>query len=116
MTKAELISRIAELSPRLRHQDAEKVVATVFAEIGSAFADGKRVELRKFGTFFVRHRDARAGVNPRTRVVVEVPDKVVLSFRTSKHLQARLNGAGEPTGVATVDSHADPLTRRTRYA
>src|SRR5215831_11810002 len=98
MTKAELISRIAELSPRLSHQDAEKVVATVFAEIGSAFADGKRVELRKFGTFFVRHRDARAGVNPRTRVVVEVPDKIVPFFRTSVLLQARLSEVGGPTG------------------
>ena len=67
MTKVELISRLAELNRHLSLQDVERVVATVFDEIGYAFAAGKRVELRKFGSFFVRHRDGRTGVNPRTR-------------------------------------------------
>ena len=116
MTKSELISRIAQLSPHLNQQDAERIVAAVFDEIGSAFAAGKRVELRKFGTFFLRYRKARAGVNPRTRAAVEIPDKVVLSFRTSKHLQARLNEVGEATEVAAADPRLDLLTRKTRYA
>ena len=61
MTKSELIQRIAELNPHLYHRDVERIVTTVFKEISEALARGDRVELRGFGAFSVKQRDARVG-------------------------------------------------------
>src|SRR5262249_16970214 len=102
MTKSELISRISELSPHLSRQDVERIVATVFDRIGSALASGNRVELRKFGTFFVKHRSARTGRNPRTGVAVDVPRKVFPFFKSSEQLRARLNDTDSSTGPAVA--------------
>src|SRR5262249_36727230 len=89
--------------PRLGRRDVERIVATVFDGIGSALASGNRIELRKFGTFFVKHRSARTGRNPRTGTAVEVPRKVFPFFKCSGQLQARLNEAGEAKDSAPVD-------------
>ena len=93
MTKSELMLRIGELNPHLHHRDVERIVATIFDEIATALARGDRVELRGFGAFSVRHRDASSGRNPRTGATVEVSRKVIPFFRTGKQLSARLNGA-----------------------
>jgi integration host factor subunit beta len=92
MTKSELILRIGKLSPHLYHRDVERIVATIFDEIATALARRDRVELRGFGAFSVKHRDARTGRNPRTGVKVEVSRKVIPFFRTGKQLSKRLNG------------------------
>ena len=92
MTKSELILRIGELNPHLYHRDVERIVATIFEEIATALARGDRVELRGFGAFSVRHRDARSGRNPRTGEIVEVSRKVIPFFKTGKQLSEGLNG------------------------
>ena len=66
MTKSELIARLSERYPHLYQRDVERIVNTVFDEITAALADGDRVELRGFGAFSVKKRDARVGRNPRT--------------------------------------------------
>ena len=93
MTKSDLIQRIAELNPHLYQRDVERIVATVFDEIAEALAEGKRVELRGFGAFSVKDRDARLGRNPRTGDTVQVDAKRVPFFKTGKQLRERLNGA-----------------------
>jgi len=75
MTKSQLIQRIAELNPHLYQRDVERIVSTIFEEISTALADGNRVELRGFGAFSVKHRDARMGRNPRTGDTVQVAKK-----------------------------------------
>jgi len=92
MTKSELILRIGELNPHLYRDDVERIVATIFDEIATALARGDRVELRGFGAFSVKHRDARTGRNPRTGEIVEVSHKVIPFFKSGKHLSERLNG------------------------
>ena len=92
MTKSELILRIGELNPHLYQGDVERIVATIFEEIATALARGDRVELRGFGAFSVRHRDARSGRNPRTGEIVEVSRKVIPFFKTGKQLSEGLNG------------------------
>ena len=92
MTKSELILRIGRLSPHLHYRDAERIVATIFDEIATALARGDRVELRGFGSFAIKHRDARTGRNPRTGEIVEVSRKVIPFFKTGKQLSERLNG------------------------
>lgn len=95
MTKSELIQRLAERNPHLYMRDVEKIVDTVFDEITKALAEGNRVELRGFGAFSVKERDARMGRNPRTGESVFVEAKRLPFFKTGKALRERLNGEGE---------------------
>jgi integration host factor subunit beta len=95
MTKSELILRIGELNPHLYHRDVERIVTTIFEEITDALAKRERVELRGFGAFSVKFRDARRGRNPRTGETVAVEQKVVPFFKTGKELRDRLNGRVE---------------------
>ena len=92
MTKSELIAHLAAENAHLRQPDIELIVATIFDEITAALARGDRVELRGFGAFSVKHRDARTGRNPRTGDTVEVSRKVIPFFKTGKQLRERLNG------------------------
>jgi integration host factor subunit beta len=91
MTKSELIQRLAESHPHLYHRDVERIVSTVFDEISSALERGDRVELRGFGTFSVKHREARVGRNPRTGDTVQVAPKTVPFFKTGKQLRDLVN-------------------------
>jgi integration host factor subunit beta len=92
MTKSELIAKLAEQNPHLYLRDVERIVATVFDEISEALAKGDRVELRGFGAFSVKHREARLGRNPRTGTTVKVSEKNIPFFKTGKELRERLNG------------------------
>lgn len=91
MTKSELIARLAERNPHLYQRDVERIVSTIFDEITEALAAGDRVELRGFGAFSVKHREARVGRNPRTGESVHVAAKDVPFFKTGKQLRERLN-------------------------
>jgi integration host factor subunit beta len=101
MTKSELILRIGELNPHLYHRDVERIVTTIFEEITDALAQRERVELRGFGAFSVKFRDARRGRNPRTGETVAVEQKVVPFFKTGKELRDRLNGRAEAEPAKT---------------
>ncbi|MCA0961407.1 integration host factor subunit beta [Salipiger bermudensis] len=92
MIRSELIQKIAEDNPHLYQRDVERIVNTIFEEITNAMARGDRVELRGFGAFSVKKRDARLGRNPRTGEAVEVEEKHVPFFKTGKLLRDRLNG------------------------
>ncbi|SIS69658.1 integration host factor subunit beta [Roseivivax lentus] len=92
MIRSELIQKIADDNPHLYQRDVERIVNTIFDEITGAMAKGDRVELRGFGAFSVKKRDARIGRNPRTGEAVEVEEKHVPFFKTGKLLRDRLNG------------------------
>jgi integration host factor subunit beta len=92
MTKSDLILRLAEKYSHLLQRDIERIVNTVFDEISNALARNSRVELRGFGAFSVKKRDARQGRNPRTGENVSVTEKYVPFFKTGKQLRDRLNG------------------------
>ena len=92
MIRSELIQIIADENPHLYQRDVERIVTTVFSEITEALAKGDRVELRGFGAFSVKSRDARMGRNPRTGEPVKVASKAVPFFKTGKLLRDRLNG------------------------
>ncbi|MER2519338.1 MAG: integration host factor subunit beta [Bdellovibrionales bacterium] len=92
MTKSDLILRLAEKYPHLLQRYIERIVNTVFDEISNALARDNRVELRGFGAFSVKRRDARQGRNPRTGQTVAVSAKYVPFFKTGKQLRDRLNG------------------------
>jgi len=92
MIRSELIQKIADENPHLNQRDVEKIVNTIFEEIIGAMSEGDRVELRGFGAFSVKQRDARVGRNPRTGEAVDVEEKHVPFFKTGKLLRDRLNG------------------------
>jgi integration host factor subunit beta len=91
MIKSELVQRIASRNPHLYLRDVEKIVNAILGEITGAWARGDRVELRGFGAFSVKHRDARIGRNPRTGAHVPVNEKTVPFFKTGKEMRERLN-------------------------
>ena len=91
MTKSELIAHLLDENPHLYQRDVERIVSTIFEEISNALINGNRVELRGFGAFSVKKREARLGRNPRTGDAVEVPSKYVPYFKTGKLLRDRLN-------------------------
>lgn len=91
MIRSELVEKIAEENPHLYQRDVERIVGTIFDEIINALANGDRVELRGFGAFSVKKREARRGRNPRTGEAVPVEEKHVPFFKTGKLLRDRLN-------------------------
>ncbi len=93
MTKSELVDLLSEQNPHLYRRDIEHVVSAVLSEISEGIISGDRVELRGFGVFFAKLRNARVGRNPKTGKTVQVPTKAVPRFKTSHILQQRLNAS-----------------------
>ena len=91
MIRSELVQKLAESNPDLATRDIEAIVSTFFDEIISRLAANGRVELRGFGAFSTRPRDARTGRNPRTGEVVDVDAKRVPYFKPGKEMRQRLN-------------------------
>ncbi len=91
MNKSDLILKILESEPTLFKKDATKIVNVFFDTISSALAKGERVELRGFGVFDVKKREARIARNPKNGDVVAVPAKKVPFFRMGKDMKDRIN-------------------------
>ena len=91
MIRSELLQALSADNPDLRPEEIEQVVDIFFEEISQRLAEGGRVELRGFGTFSTRERDARVGRNPRTGEKVDVPSKRVPYFKPGKEMRERLN-------------------------
>lgn len=86
MTKAELVEKVSGRI-NLTKKQTEVVVNTVFQSITDSLSDGKKVELRGFGSFRIRERNARIGRNPKSGVQVDVPAKRVPFFKAGKELR-----------------------------
>ncbi len=91
MIRSELVKDIADQFPGLTLADVENVTEIILDGIAAQLASGGRVELRGFGTFTVRAREAREGRNPRTGETVSVAAKQVPHFKAGKELRDRLN-------------------------
>ena len=112
MTKSELIADLVAANPHLTAKDVELIVATVFDEITAALSRGDRVELRGFGAFTVKHRNARTGRNPRTGTAVSVQEKSVPFFKAGKELRERVNIGGKlPAKPARQPARAKTASR-----
>ena len=91
MNKSDLVTKIANLNPSIYQKDAVKIVNVFFNTISNAISQNDRVELRGFGVFGVKQRDARIARNPKNGSVVAVPAKKVPFFRMGKTMKDRLN-------------------------
>ena len=72
MNKTELVSAVAAKA-EISKKDAEKAVAAVIDAVVDTLKSGDKVQLVGFGTFEVRERNARTGLNPRTKEKIEIP-------------------------------------------
>ncbi|MEZ0242689.1 MAG: integration host factor subunit beta [Sphingomonas sp.] len=91
MIRSELVQMLSDDNPDLSIREVEKIVSVFFDEIVGRLAEDGRVELRGFGAFSTRARDARTGRNPRTGETVDVDAKRVPYFKPGKEMRVRLN-------------------------
>lgn len=91
MTKSALIEKIAEKVEGLSKKQTEVIIETIFESIKESLAKGGKVEIRGFGNFRLRNRNARKARNPKTGESVEVPPKKVPYFKVGKELREMVN-------------------------
>jgi integration host factor subunit beta len=90
MTKSEMIEKISMENPSLTKKDVEFIVNGVFDIIKETLSTGDKVEIRGFGSFKVRQKNAKIGRNPKTGEKVEVPAKKVPYFKPGKEIKETL--------------------------
>jgi integration host factor beta subunit len=103
VTKRDLIEELVELYPRFSRRDAEVMVNAVFESLADALRRGARVEIRGFGSFVVKHRQAREGRNPKTGNRVAVNAKRVPFFKVGKELRQRVDAKYQESIAPAVD-------------
>ena len=103
MTKADLIEEVSRVVEMTR-KESEVIVETIFDSIVKSLRGGDKIEIRGFGSFRTRQRQARIGRNPKSGDRVDVPAKRIPFFKPSKELRDLVNGsAPPPAGAAAAD-------------
>ncbi|MGH7918042.1 MAG: HU family DNA-binding protein [Candidatus Binataceae bacterium] len=95
MTKRGIIEELLARQNGFSHRQSETTVNAMFDAMAAVLARGERIEIRGFGSFDTRQRQARRGRNPRTGALVAVEAKRVPFFRAGKELRVEVNGAAE---------------------
>ncbi len=93
MTKSELVEKIVEANKLLTRKESEMVVNIVFDAMCEALKQGEKVEIRGFGSFTIREREAREARNPKSGEIVRIPAKKTPFFKTGKELRERVNNS-----------------------
>ena len=91
MTKSGLIEAVAQRTPHISKKDTEIVVNTIFDSMTEALRHSDRIEIRGFGSFQVKIREAREGRNPKTGEEVKIPAKRTPFFKVGKELKERID-------------------------
>ncbi|MBN4077818.1 integration host factor subunit beta [Nitrospina gracilis] len=86
MTKANLVERVAD-KIHVTKKQAEVVINALLESIRDSLSEGNNVEIRGFGSFRIRERNARIARNPKSGQAVEVPAKKVPFFKAGKDLR-----------------------------
>ena len=108
MTKADLVEEVSRVT-ELTRKDSEVIVDTLFESVIKALKTGDKLEVRGFGSFRVRQRNARVGRNPKTGEKVEVPAKRVPYFKPSKELKDLIN---DDSASRAAGSSGNPSSSR----
>jgi nucleoid DNA-binding protein len=102
MTKKDMVRLIAE-DMDLTQVQVKEVIQRVFDGIGQTLVTEGRIELRNFGIFEVRKRRPRTARNPRTGELVDVPERLVVTFKAGREMQQRVDRRGTvPSGSAAA--------------
>jgi len=100
VTRSELARRLRDSLPLLSDDERALVVETILDAMAGALADCRRIEIRDFGVFELRRRNAREARNPKTGRTMWIAAKVVPFFKAGRELQRRVNDA-RPADVAS---------------
>jgi len=92
LTKIDIINLVAE-DTGLSKVKAEEAVEAIIDTIKGTLQDGEAVILRRFGSFQVRHKNARIGRNPKTGEEAPISARNVVRFKSGKHFKEAMNGA-----------------------
>ena len=106
MTKSGLIEDVARRTPHISKKDTEVVVNTIFDSMIEALKEGDRIEIRGFGSFQVKVREAREGRNPKTGEPVHISAKRKPFFKVGKEVKEMVDGSPDPvegTGEESAD-------------
>tara|TARA_B110000196_G_C20917983_1_gene553820 strand:- start:452 stop:763 length:312 start_codon:yes stop_codon:yes gene_type:complete len=91
MVRSQLLQKICNLNPNLLRKDLEKIIDIIFYEMENALCNDKNVEIRGFGTYKVKNRNARVGRNPKNSKLVQIPQKKAIRWKMSKVFFKKLN-------------------------
>ena len=92
MTKSAFMLRLVKKRPNLLPNDVQETAQKIFDYMCDILRQGRRIELRGFGSFCLRHRAPRIARNPRTGESLQLPARSVPYFRPGKKLRTRVNG------------------------
>ena len=108
MTKADLIEEVSRVVEMTR-KDSEVIVEAIFDSVVKSLRNGQKIEIRGFGSFRTRQRQARIGRNPKTGARVDVPAKRIPYFKPSKELKDLVNGEVGTTPEQPVAPPSEPV-------
>ena len=91
MNKSDLIIKIMNLNSQINQKEIEQSVNTFFDTITISLTNSQKVELRGFGSFGVKKREARLARNPKTGSTVAVSAKKISFFKMGKGMKEQLN-------------------------
>ena len=100
MVKSELVRALNEKLPELQQRAVEMAMNCIFGQMADAIAEGKRIEIRGFGSFNLHHRPPRIARNPRTGEAVNLPAKVAIHFKPGKEMKDRVNATRDKCDIA----------------
>ncbi len=109
MTKSELIEQLAAKQVHLAYKDIEIAVKTILECMSDALTEGKRIEIRGFGSFSLHYRPPRIGRNPKTGGAVRLEGKYVPFFKPGKELRDRINASLLRGQVIVQDDSEDEV-------
>jgi integration host factor subunit beta len=90
VVKSELVRALNEKLPELQVRDVELALNCILAQMADALVQGKRIEIRGFGSFDLHHRPARIGRNPKSGESLSLPAKVAIHFKPGSATRSRV--------------------------
>ncbi|KAF0122451.1 MAG: integration host factor subunit beta [bacterium] len=91
MTKSKLVEKISENLTSTTKKDIKVIVDVIFDSMIDSLKKGERIEIRGFGSFKVKERNARNGRNPKTGIIVNIPEKKTIFFKPGKELKKKVD-------------------------
>ncbi len=94
MTKADLV-RVVSAETGIIRKDVALAIDAFLESVKESMKEGKHIEIRGFGTFKLKVRKARIGRNPKTEKKVDVPSRVVPTFKFSRAFKEEVDEANQ---------------------
>ena len=92
MVRPKLIRQLKQKNPKINQSETEAVIDTFYGSIEKALKEGRKVELRSFGNFFIKRvKEKYSARNPKTGELIYIPEKNKVRFRASKNLKKIIN-------------------------